>query len=146
MPWNTQSGGGNGQGPRGPWGRGPSGGGGGSHGSLPILRIFSAGFSSGWARAARRCAHCGRHSRGRVGLAVIWILSGVYFCYRARQGVVLRFGQYVARTPPGINYHLPWPIETVETPEVTTVNQITIGYRTGNEAADESQGEDTREE
>jgi membrane protease subunit HflK len=81
-----------------------------------------------------------------LGLAVIWLLSGVYFVTAREQGVVLRFGQYVARTPPGINYHLPWPIETVETPEVTTVNQITIGYRTGNEAADESQGEDTREE
>lgn len=81
-----------------------------------------------------------------LGLAVVWLLSGIYFVTAREQGVVLRFGKYVARTPPGINYHLPWPIETVETPEVTTVNQITIGYRTGNEAADESQGEDTREE
>jgi membrane protease subunit HflK len=81
-----------------------------------------------------------------LGLLVVWLLSGIYFVTAREQGVVLRFGQYVARTPPGINYHLPWPIETVETPEVTTINQITIGYRTGAETTDESQGDDTREE
>jgi len=59
---------------------------------------------------------------------------------------VLRFGEYVARTGPGINYHLPWPVETVQTPEVTTVNQITIGYRLGAEASDESEAEAAREE
>jgi membrane protease subunit HflK len=81
-----------------------------------------------------------------LGLVVVWLLSGIYFVTAREQGVVLRFGQYVARTAPGINYHLPWPIETVLTPEVTTVNQITIGYRTGTEAGDESQADDTREE
>ena len=45
--------------------------------------------------------------------------SGIYFVERREQGVVLRFGQFVARTAPGINYHLPWPIETAYTPEVT---------------------------
>ena len=36
-----------------------------------------------------------------LGLAVIWLLSGVYFVTAREQGVVLRFGQYVARTPVG---------------------------------------------
>ena len=53
------------------------------------------------------------------------------------QGVVLRFGQFVARTGPGINYHLPWPIETVMTPKVTRENQIDIGYRQTDEGASE---------
>jgi membrane protease subunit HflK len=79
-------------------------------------------------------------------MVTVWLLSGIYFVTAREQGVVLRFGAIVARTPPGINYHLPWPIETVETPEVTTVNQITIGYRTGIESIDESDAEDTREE
>lgn len=61
-----------------------------------------------------------------LGLAIVWLLSGVYFVTAQEQGVVLLFGQYVARTGPGMHYHLPWPIETVETPEVTTVKQITI--------------------
>ncbi len=81
-----------------------------------------------------------------LAIAFVWLLSGIYFVTAREQGVVLRFGAFVARTPPGINYHLPWPIETVQTPEVTTVNQITIGYRTGAEANDENDAEDTREE
>ncbi len=43
---------------------------------------------------------------------VVWLLSGIYSVGADEQGVVLRFGQFVARTGPGINYHLPWPIET----------------------------------
>jgi len=81
-----------------------------------------------------------------LALVAVWMLSGIYFVTAREQGVVLRFGKYVARTPAGINYHLPWPIETVQTPEVTTVNQITIGYRVGTEASDESEADDAREE
>jgi membrane protease subunit HflK len=57
----------------------------------------------------------------------------------------LRFGQYVARTSPGINYHLPWPIETAYTPSVTQSNQITIGYRINGEG-DSAQNEEVPEE
>jgi membrane protease subunit HflK len=44
------------------------------------------------------------------------------------QGVVLRFGAFNRVTTPGINYHLPWPIESVETPQVTRENQLNVGY------------------
>jgi membrane protease subunit HflK len=44
---------------------------------------------------------------------------------------VLRFGQYQRTSPPGLNYHLPAPIETVIIPSVTTVNKVEIGYRAG---------------
>ena len=45
------------------------------------------------------------------------------------QGVVLRFGAFDRTTLPGLNYHLPWPIERVLTPAVTRINRIEIGYR-----------------
>jgi membrane protease subunit HflK len=66
-----------------------------------------------------------------VGLIVIvaWLLSGVFVVQPDEQGVVLRFGALVRTTPPGIGYHLPWPIESVLTPSVTRENQINIGYR-----------------
>ena len=142
MPWSSQSGG-NGQSPRGPWSRGPSGGG-----------LKPPDLNGMWGRGRdrlRRMLPGGAMTAGGIAAAVvavvlIWLLSGIYFVTAREQGVVLRFGEYVARTPPGINYHLPWPIETVETPEVTTVNQITIGYRTGAETNDENDAEDTREE
>jgi membrane protease subunit HflK len=43
--------------------------------------------------------------------------------------VVLRFGQHTREAKPGLNYHLPYPIETVLTPKVTRVNRIDIGMR-----------------
>jgi len=43
--------------------------------------------------------------------------------------VVQLFGAYDRTTPPGLNYHLPWPIETVERPAVTQINKIEIGFR-----------------
>jgi modulator of FtsH protease HflK len=144
MPWSSQSGGGDSQGPRGPWSRGPSGGG--------LIRPpdFNDIFGKGRERL-RRALPGGAMTAGGIaivllGLIVVWLLSGIYFVTAREEGVVLRFGQYVARTPPGINYHLPWPIETVETPEVTRVNQITIGYRTGAEANDENETDAAREE
>jgi membrane protease subunit HflK len=47
------------------------------------------------------------------------------------QGVVLRFGAYSYWTPPGLHWHLPWPIETALLPTVTRINRTEIGYRSG---------------
>ncbi|MGH7063404.1 MAG: FtsH protease activity modulator HflK, partial [Stellaceae bacterium] len=49
-------------------------------------------------------------------------------------GIVLRFGAYNRTTQPGLNYHLPAPIETALTPSVTRVNRTEIGYRSGENA------------
>jgi modulator of FtsH protease HflK len=43
-------------------------------------------------------------------------------------GIVLRFGAYNRTTQPGLNYHLPDPIESALTPKVTRVNRTEIGY------------------
>jgi membrane protease subunit HflK len=71
-------------------------------------------------------------------VAAVWLASGIYVVQPDEQGVVLRFGAFVGRTTPGLNYHLPWPIESVETPQVTRENQINIGYRS---AADRDSNE-----
>jgi membrane protease subunit HflK len=70
----------------------------------------------------------------------IWLASGIYFVGAFEQGIVLRFGQFVARTAPGINYHLPWPIETAYTLDVTRQRQINIGYRTAADTDDNNTG------
>jgi membrane protease subunit HflK len=73
----------------------------------------------------------------------VWLASGIYFVGAFEQGIVLRFGKFVARTAPGINYHLPWPIETAYTLDVTRQRQINIGYRTPADAENaESSPED----
>ena len=76
----------------------------------------------------------------------IWALTGFYRVNPQQQGVVLRFGEWVRTTAPGLHYHIPYPIEAVMTPEVTRDNRIEIGFRdvSGNSSsrrdiADESQ-------
>ena len=66
---------------------------------------------------------------GLLILVVVWALSGLYSVLPDEQGVVLRFGKFVNTTQPGLNYHLPYPIESVLTPKVTKVNRIDIGFR-----------------
>lgn len=76
--------------------------------------------------------HWSNRRLGLIGVGVvvlIWLASGFYRVQPDQQGVVLRFGAYAGTTYPGLNYHLPWPIERVELPVVTRVNRTEIGYR-----------------
>lgn len=60
---------------------------------------------------------------------VVWLASGIYRVNSDELGVVVRFGEYNRTTTPGLNYHLPYPVEQVMIPSVTTVNKVTIGDR-----------------
>jgi membrane protease subunit HflK len=71
---------------------------------------------------------------GLILLAVVWAFSGLYRVLPDEQGVVLRFGKFVSTTQPGLNYHIPYPIETVLTPKVTKVNRIDIGFRSASDS------------
>ena len=62
-------------------------------------------------------------------LLLIWLASGFYRVLPDEQGVVLQFGKYIKTTQPGLNYHIPWPVERVFTPKVTKINRIDVGYR-----------------
>jgi len=66
---------------------------------------------------------------GLIIVGIIWIASGLYRVLPDEQGVVLRFGKFIKTTQPGLNYHLPFPVESVHTPKVTKVNRIDIGFR-----------------
>ena len=158
MPWNNQGGGNNGGGP---WGQGGGGGGSGSGGGggpwgqgggggqppQDIDAIIRQGRDA-W----RRMMPGGGASSGRtftilvLVFGLIWTATGFYRVNPQQQGVVLRFGEWVRTSPPGLHYHLPFPIESVLTPEVTSDNRIEIGFRdvSGNSSsrrdiADESQ-------
>lgn len=138
MPWSNQGGGWQGGGGgRGPWGQGPRGngpsgpGGGGFGGPNPpnledILRKGQDKF---------RNLMPGGDVSGRgilllilVALA-IWLGTGFYRVDTDEQGVVLRFGKVHSVTEPGLRYRLPWPVDSVLTPKVTTVNREEIGFR-----------------
>ncbi len=73
-------------------------------------------------------------------LAIVWAASGLYRVLPDEQGVVLRFGKFVNTTQPGLNYHIPYPIETVLTPKVTKVNRMDVGFRSGAETGFSSGG------
>ena len=62
---------------------------------------------------------------------VIWLASGIYIVDAGKRGVELRFGQYSATTAPGLSYHFPSPIETVEIVDVERLRAQEIGYRSG---------------
>ena len=61
---------------------------------------------------------------------VIWMLTGLYRVQPDEQGIVLLFGKFTETTSPGLRWHLPYPIETAETPSVTNIQAIDIGFRT----------------
>ena len=78
-----------------------------------------------------------------IGLLIIltlWGLSGLYRVLPDEQGVVLRFGKFVNTTQPGLNYHFPYPIESVITPKVTKVNRMDIGFRSERDSGFSSGG------
>ena len=62
-------------------------------------------------------------------LLAIWLGSGFYRVNSDQQGVVLRFGEWTRTTAPGLHYHLPAPIESARTPNVTSINRTQIGCR-----------------
>jgi membrane protease subunit HflK len=63
-------------------------------------------------------------------LALLWLVSGVYIVQPAEQAVVLRFGNSMGVSEPGIHYRLPWPIESAEIEKVSEVKRVEIGFRT----------------
>jgi len=146
MPWDDKSGGG------GPWGQGPSGGGrgngsggpGGPGGQGPDLEEILRRGQERFRQSFPGGSGGGLGTRGiLIGLAVlvlVWLGSGFYRVQPDEQGVVLRFGEYVTTTQPGLNYHLPYPIESVYTPKVTRVNRVDVGMRTGEETRSVRQG------
>jgi modulator of FtsH protease HflK len=71
---------------------------------------------------------------GLILLVVVWAFSGLYRVLPDEQGVVLRFGKFISTTQPGLNYHIPYPIETVLTPKVTKVNRIDVGFRSASDS------------
>ncbi|MEA3073514.1 MAG: modulator of FtsH protease HflK, partial [Alphaproteobacteria bacterium] len=122
-PWGTGGGSGGG---KGPWGSGPQ-----PSGSTPPDFEEFLRRSQDKLRSVLPGGNLGGKGLGLIVLAAIaiWGLSGFFRVDPDELGVVLRFGKYVRDAKPGLNYHLPYPIESVLTPKVTRVNRIDIGMR-----------------
>ncbi len=137
MPWNSQGSShwqSNNGGGRGPWGQPPSGGGSGGGGGMgggtppPDLEDVL--------RRMRTVVPGGRG--GGVSPAIVlllilaagavWMLTGFYRVGVDEQGVVTRFGAFDRLESPGLKYHLPFPIEAVQTPKVTQQRSVDLGF------------------
>jgi modulator of FtsH protease HflK len=143
MPWNSQGGGGpwgGGGGGSNPWGRG-----GGFGGNRPpdleeLLRKSQERF--------KRALPGGVFGSGRglflvvLAVLIVWFAFGIYRVQPEEQGVELVFGKWTETTTPGLHYNWPAPIGHVETPKVTRVNRVEVGFRTG---YDPSRGTSSRD-
>ena len=136
MPWQNNSGGpwgggGKDGGGRGPWGQGGKGGGnGGNDNRPPNLEDL---IRKGQERMKQVMPGGSIGPRGVILIVLLvigaWLATGIYTVEPDEQGIVKTFGAYSRKSGPGIGYHLPWPIETVETPKVTRENQLNVGVR-----------------
>jgi membrane protease subunit HflK len=63
-----------------------------------------------------------------LAVIAIWGLTGFFRVQSEELGVVLRFGEHVRTVGPGLSYHLPYPIETVQLPKALRVSTLNIGF------------------
>jgi len=125
MPWKENNNN------NGPWGE-PNGG-----GDKPSKKKQSINFDTYFANLKdqiKKIFPGGGSNKKNVLFAcliffILWLLTGFYKVNANEQGVVLRFGEWVRTTSPGLHYHLPYPIEIAKTPKVTKVNKTEIGFR-----------------
>lgn len=68
-------------------------------------------------------------------LAAVWVLGGFYKVDASERAVVLRFGEAVRTTMPGLHWR-PWPVETVEKVNVSSIQRF--DYKTQMLTADEN--------
>jgi modulator of FtsH protease HflK len=126
MPWNNQGGGPWGSGPRGPWGSGPQ-----SSGPTPPDLEDLLRRSQDKLKSVLPGGSLGGKGFALIALALIaiWGFSGFFRVEPDERGVIMRFGKVHREVPPGLGYHMPYPIESVLTPKVTRVNRIDVGIR-----------------
>jgi len=77
---------------------------------------------------------------------VLWLFSGIFQVAPDERGLVMRFGKFNRIADPGLSYHLPYPIESVQIPKVTRVTSISIGVRLVEDTRRGTQTRDVPEE
>ncbi len=126
MPWSNQGGGPWGSGPKGPWGSGSP-----PPGSSPpdLEELLRRGQDK--LRNVLPGGKLGGSGIALIAIAAValWGFSGFFKVEPDELGLVMQFGEYNRDAKPGLNYHIPYPVESVELVKVTRVNRIDIGMR-----------------
>ena len=126
MPWSNQGGGPWGSGPKGPWGSGPQ-----SGGSTPPDLEDLLRRSQDKLKNLLPGGSMGGRGFLLLGMAAValWFFSGFFRVDSQELGAVMRFGKFVRTATPGLNYHLPYPIESVRNAPALRVIKTDIGMR-----------------
>ncbi|MDE2596876.1 MAG: protease modulator HflK [Sphingomonadales bacterium] len=96
-------------------GKGPQGGGNGGGGGSPFPRLPQRPDGKSWLPLALG------------GIALVWLgLSCAHTLGSTEQGVVTTFGKYDRLIGPGVSLTLPWPFQSVEVEDVTSIKRDTI--------------------
>lgn len=66
---------------------------------------------------------------GLIAIFSLWLLSGIYKVREGEEAVIMRFGNFVRKGTPGLNYRLPAPFEKTIIESVNKSRRIEIGYR-----------------
>src|SRR5258708_9251847 len=129
------------------WGRGgsrgPKGPGGSTRGP-PALDELGRNFTRRLGELCRRWPRgagdepprpsSGRGLSGGAGALIllvlaVWLASGFYIVVEGTRGVVLTFGKFSRETTSGLNWRLPWPIQSHEIVNLSQVRTLEVGYR-----------------
>lgn len=139
-PWGSSSGGNGSGGGKKPWGQG----GGRPDRNKPragetspdldnVIRGFKNQFGGGG--GGRKNGGGGNGPLAKFGpfgifivAAAIWLFStAIYTVDQQEEALVLRFGEYSRTSPPGLNFKMPYPVETVIKRKTREVKKIDIG-------------------
>jgi len=127
MPWNDNGKGDGGKKQPNPWGQ-PSPASNEFDNLLAQARRMGRQFSGGNFSGAGG-------NNGRIvilivlAMAVVWLFSGFYIVDPEEQAVITRFGKYDRTAGPGLNYHIPSPIEQDIKQKVTRIEREEVGFR-----------------
>ncbi len=67
-----------------------------------------------------------------LGVVLIagWLVTGLYSVSSQETGITFFWGSVVNRSvPPGLHYHIPWPLGRIDRVETTTMKSMPIGFR-----------------
>jgi len=137
MPWSNNDNNQN----QNPWGNRGSNGGGGNQTPPDLDEVIRrlqerfGGFFGGGSGGSSSGGTGGPElSKGLIttvlaAVLLFWGATGFYMVAADEEAVVLRFGKHAATKGPGLNWAIPYPIETVEKLPVTRVQRLEIGFR-----------------
>jgi membrane protease subunit HflK len=98
-----------------------------------LTGLFRGG---GGGRGGDQGVNTGFTASAVVVIALIWASFGFYRVDAAERGVEFRFGAFQGLTPPGLQWHWPWPIESAE--KINTGATERLDYRASMLTMDEN--------